>query len=380
VSGSDSEKERIAARVRDAERLARAKDWAQAFEIVREELPNEPLDVCASAIFLVSEDPAALADSAESLTHPDAVGFKEASHAAMSAAVLLHLGKTRPALEAARQATALQPDSRDAMQLLAMAALSAGALSEAREASVRVVELAPEWATAHLARARQLAHEERYEEARRAAERSLDLDTQNAGAWHLLGLALGHLDELRAAVGCFWVATQLAPRSEEVRQHLAQALVQFESKSVRRHLPIGLLFLLGLLLLFLGGGRALLRSIGVPPGAALWLSVPPMLFALPTVLSLFRRFSLRELDPRVRDLAEAERLRQGRRSGGALVAARLGVTLIVVSYYVGIALLQYINGGKDFVVAVGFLLVIVAIGWLKSLLSKRDEHLSLRDQ
>ena len=363
--------------VTEAARIAREAGWPAALLALRGQFPDEPAEVLAGGLLHETPEPDRMRASAMEFL---ARAQTEASWNRAAAAILLALGHAADALPFARSAVAAEPDDRDGLSLLAAAALPLGGFEEAKSAAERLVEMAPTWPPSFELLAQVRLRAEAWPEAVAAAARATDLNRRRPSAWHVLARASLQEQNYGGAVVAYWAAAQLAPHAQHVRAELAAALVGYEHESVRRQIPLGILFVAGPAIVVFGVCRALFLWFGLGPASAAWLSLPPLLIVVPVALAAFRRHCLRGLPPDVRQFAEEQRHQQGLRSGMAVVAKRFGWIALLISYCVAVGVFEYYAAGENLVGVAVFYAFISVMGWVRSHFTKPDDYFSLRDR
>ena len=367
--------------VGEAARIACEGRWPAALLALRGRFPDEPAEVLAGALLHETPEPDRMRASASAfLAEEQPPSGTQASWDRARAAVLLALGQAADALPLARSAHAAEPKDPEGLSLLAAAVIPLGGFEEAKSAVERLVAMAPTWPPAFELLAQVRLRAEAWPEAVAAAERATELNRRRPSAWHVLARAAWQAQDYRRSVIAYWAAAQLAPHAEHVRFELATALVGFEHESVRRQVPLGILFVAGSSLALFGACWALFRWFGLSTASASLLSLPPLLIVLPVAMAAFRRHCLRELPPDVRQFAEDQRRQHGLRSGMALAAKRFGWIALLVSYCVAVGVFEYHAAGEQLIGVAVFYVVIAVLAWARGRFTKPDEHFSLRDR
>jgi tetratricopeptide (TPR) repeat protein len=129
----------------------------------------------------------------------------------LSYALLFRPGKQKAAVEEARQATELAPDSGEAWAYLGRAYDWKGAFDDALVAAEKGAELDPRSANAHSFLGEVYADLRTYDKAVKAAERAVKLDPDNAEAHRNLGYIYQTLNRRDEALEAYQTAYDLEP-------------------------------------------------------------------------------------------------------------------------------------------------------------------------
>jgi len=136
---------------------------------------------------------------------------------------LMRSGRLTEALECARDAARLDPASIPARRVLSLSLFESGRAGEATRQAERAFVLDPGDAAGGLDLAGARADRDP-ENARRWARRALGFRADDAGAWNLLGIALGDLGREGEAADALRRAATLEPARGDVTTNLAQSL------------------------------------------------------------------------------------------------------------------------------------------------------------
>ncbi|BAM88542.1 putative O-linked N-acetylglucosamine transferase, SPINDLY family [Bradyrhizobium oligotrophicum S58] len=123
------------------------------------------------------------------------------------------------------QVLALLPDHAGALRLLGMAALDAGALSDAAAALTRAVEVDPRDVDAHANLGIVLSNMGRHAEARGHQERAVALVPNFFAGWNSLGSTLLRLEQAEQAIAAYDRALALKPDYAEAHCNRGMALL-----------------------------------------------------------------------------------------------------------------------------------------------------------